>query len=199
VPRSGSPRGTRGFPWSLDLLALLLLAQQFLQRVFVTASTNQNESAVPLTVFIPGAAAALINSTGTLSAKTDFIGTLTSRFGYTQGRAMIYAKGGAAWAHDRYSFNGQVTDIECASVTNHSPPLPNTCDLFNAPVTTAFNFNASETRLGWTVGGGLEWAFWDNWSAKLEYDYLDFGTRNVTFTDATFGSQTIGVRQHISD
>ena len=40
---------------------------------------------------------------------------------------------------------------------------------------------ASETRSGWTVGGGLEWAFADNWSAKLEYQYYDFGTRDVAF------------------
>ena len=31
--------------------------------------------------------------------------------------------------------------------------------------------NASESRTGWTVGGGIEWAFWNNWSAKVEYDH----------------------------
>jgi opacity protein-like surface antigen len=41
---------------------------------------------------------------------------------------------------------------------------------------------ASETRTGWTVGGGIEWAFWSNWSAKAEYDYYDFGTRTITLT-----------------
>jgi outer membrane immunogenic protein len=41
---------------------------------------------------------------------------------------------------------------------------------------------ATETRTGWTVGGGVEWAFWSNWSAKLEYDFYDFGTRSVTLT-----------------
>lgn len=33
-----------------------------------------------------------------------------------------------------------------------------------------------DTRTGWTVGTGLEWAISPNWSAKLEYNYLDFGT-----------------------
>jgi opacity protein-like surface antigen len=28
-----------------------------------------------------------------------------------------------------------------------------------------------ETKVGWTVGGGLEYAFVDNWTAKLEYLY----------------------------
>jgi opacity protein-like surface antigen len=43
------------------------------------------------------------------------------------------------------------------------------------------------TRPGWTVGGGVEWAFWDNWSAKAEYDFYDFGTRNLTFPGTIFG------------
>jgi opacity protein-like surface antigen len=33
------------------------------------------------------------------------------------------------------------------------------------------------------VGGGVEWAFWDNWSAKVEYDFYDFSTRNIMARD----------------
>jgi opacity protein-like surface antigen len=79
---------------------------------------------------------------------------VTGRVGWAWDRWLIYAKGGAAWAGDKYS-----ADI---------PIFPE-------------HLEASETRTGWTVGGGVEWAFWDNWSAKLEYDFYDFGTRGVTF------------------
>jgi outer membrane immunogenic protein len=34
----------------------------------------------------------------------------------------------------------------------------------------------TETRFGWTLGGGVEWAFLNSWSAKLEYLYADLGT-----------------------
>ncbi len=34
----------------------------------------------------------------------------------------------------------------------------------------------SDTRVGWTAGAGLEWMFWPNWSAKIEYLYYDLGT-----------------------
>ena len=61
----------------------------------------------------------------------------------------------------------------------------------------------SSTVWGWTVGGGLEWAVWDNWSFKAEYLHVDFGThefinppvvhpfgttlsRNVPVTDELF-------------
>ena len=36
----------------------------------------------------------------------------------------------------------------------------------------------SRTRVGWTVGGGGEWMFAPNWSAKLEYLYYDLGSAN---------------------
>ena len=84
---------------------------------------------------------------------------------------MLYVKGGAAWASDRYS----VSDV-----------------------LATYDFEGSETRFGWTAGGGLEWAFSDIWSVKLEYDYYGFGTRSVTFIDNVSG--TVGpldIKQNI--
>jgi outer membrane immunogenic protein len=45
----------------------------------------------------------------------------------------------------------------------------------------------------------VEWAFWDNWSVKLEYDYLDFGSRTVTFNDPLLGAANISVSQRINE
>ncbi|MDE2362779.1 MAG: porin family protein [Hyphomicrobiales bacterium] len=39
--------------------------------------------------------------------------------------------------------------------------------------------NGSNTRLGWTAGAGVEYAFAPNWSARLEYRYSDFGRTNA--------------------
>src|SRR5262249_60183956 len=36
-------------------------------------------------------------------------------------------------------------------------------------------FNRTSTYAGWVLGGGVEWAFWDRWSAKAEYLYADYG------------------------
>jgi outer membrane immunogenic protein len=124
------------------------------------------------------------SSAGSASSRTDFIATATGRLGYTFGRlgqGMVYAKGGAAWAHDTYQFNGQVS---CS-------PVP--C------LVTPFNYSASETRVGWTVGTGVEWAMWENWSVKLEYDYLDFGSRAVAFNDPVLSAATINISQRISE
>ena len=60
---------------------------------------------------------------------------------------------------------------------------------------------ASETRTGWTVGGGIEWAFWNNWSMKAEFDYYDFGTSSVTlvgtFAGAPIEVPGVEIRQRI--
>ena len=94
----------------------------------------------------------------TCTTKVHWTALLTGPLGYAFDRSLIYVKGGAAWAKFKYS--------------NPTPFIPDT-------------FTASETRSGWTIGGGWEFAFMPNWSAKLEYNYLDFSNDQVTFTGAT--------------
>jgi outer membrane immunogenic protein len=48
----------------------------------------------------------------------------------------------------------------------------------------------SNTRSGWTVGGGIEYALGYGWSAKGEFLYADFGTFN-TFTSLPFATMNI--------
>jgi outer membrane immunogenic protein len=95
------------------------------------------------------------------SAKVDALGTVAGRLGIALDRLLLYGKAGAAWANDKYN------------------SLPTTT------VLPALAFSANETRWGWMLGAGLEYAFIDNWSAKLEYNYMDFGTRGVRFVDTT--------------
>jgi len=46
---------------------------------------------------------------------------------------------------------------------------------------TTFNgVGTTNTQIGWTAGLGVEFAFADNWTAKVEYLYADLGTANVT-------------------
>ena len=48
-----------------------------------------------------------------------------------------------------------------------------------ANVKTNFNgVDTTHTQSGWTAGGGVEWAFADNWTAKVEYLFVDLGNRN---------------------
>ncbi|HLX18115.1 MAG TPA: outer membrane protein [Bradyrhizobium sp.] len=93
---------------------------------------------------------------GTLvTANTDQLGSVTGRFGYTWGPALLYAKGGFAWRNN---------DNLAVSVGG---------------VPAAFTVDANH-RDGYTVGAGLEYLFAPNWSVKGEYQYYNFGT--TTFT-----------------
>ena len=41
----------------------------------------------------------------------------------------------------------------------------------------------TDTRSGFTAGGGIEFGMTENLSARLEYDYLNFGTKTYTFAN----------------
>jgi outer membrane immunogenic protein len=92
--------------------------------------------------------------TDTINSNVDWTSTLTGRLGLAFDRWLVYGKGGVAWAGDRFSTSR-----------------------YTAPFVTEI----SDTRWGWTAGAGVEYAFAPQWSAKLEYNYMDFGTRNYTF------------------
>ena len=78
---------------------------------------------------------------------------LTARVGYSWTPAwLVYFQGGGAWAHTS------------ANITAAGVQIGQT----------------SETRSGWTVGGGVEWMFAPHWSAFLEGNYMDFGSTSGT-------------------
>jgi len=76
------------------------------------------------------------------------IGSVTGRLGYTWGPALLYVKGGYAYA----DYNQSLA-------------------LFGATAPFAIN----RRHDGYTVGAGLEYMFAQNWSGKIEYQYYDFG------------------------
>jgi outer membrane immunogenic protein len=56
----------------------------------------------------------------------------------------------------------------------------------------------SQTRVGWTAGGGLEWMFASRWSAKAEYLYYDLGAANFVNGPLVTGPGTAGVGGPVS-
>ena len=89
----------------------------------------------------------------TLRAQTDWFAGVSGRLGWTVDRVLLYARGGVAFAHNRF-------EIENANINLGTP---------------------SATRTGWIVGSGIEWAFAPGWSVFLEGDYYRFGEQDVRF------------------
>jgi outer membrane immunogenic protein len=86
----------------------------------------------------------------TLTGNLGVQGSIRGRLGYAWDRVLIYATGGVAFAG------------------------------VNGSIYTPFGYDSfSNTRVGWTVGGGLEYAITNNWSVRAEYRYSQFGTSNI--------------------
>jgi outer membrane immunogenic protein len=56
--------------------------------------------------------------------------------------------------------------------------------------------SASQTRVGSTVGGGVEYKFTRNWSVKAEYLYIDFGSSSY-FNGAGLTPLRVSFRDHV--
>jgi outer membrane immunogenic protein len=142
-----------------------------------------------------------------LSANTivqaNVLATATGRIGYAvnfdQIAGLFYLKGGAAFVnYDTYSVKGQTSTISCLDGIAFDPKKG--CQSFTSPANIAVNFGApSANQWGWTFGLGTEWVVDGNWSIFGEWDYLNFGNHNVTFTDPNAGSSQINVKQSINE
>ena len=106
-----------------------------------------------------------ISDTASFRSTTDFLASITGRIGYAWDRWLVYGKGGVALVGDRY----HAEDVD-----------------------GFYFFDATENRIGWTAGAGVEWAFTPEWSVKLEYDYYGFGTKSLSFTDTTILGSPVG-------
>ena len=93
-----------------------------------------------------------------------------ARLGYlATPSTLFYLTAGAAWLH----FDATAT---CGAEDPQA-----TCFPLNPP---PFSITSSATKVGWTVGAGLETLLWSNWFVRAEYRYADFGS--ATFVDSIF-------------
>ena len=124
------------------------------------------------------------------------LATAAGRVGYTWlDRVLLFVKAGGAWTNNKLnaSCNGEaffqwIQGNGCIT-TNTGGPVQ--------------NLIVSDPRFGGTVGAGFELALTPAWSAKVEYDYLDFGSKNLVLPDTTpvsvresFNEVKVGLNYH---
>ncbi|MET3840783.1 outer membrane beta-barrel protein [Bradyrhizobium sp. OAE829] len=97
--------------------------------------------------------------------EVDWTATLAGRVGYAWDRWLAYGKGGAAVMHETYALT--------------------------APLRSIRN-DAHATRVGWTVGAGIENAFLGNWSWKAEYNFMRFDN-TTTISNTSTLSNSVGI------
>jgi outer membrane immunogenic protein len=110
------------------------------------------------------------------SHKLWWFGTSRTRLGYLVTPSMLfYGTGGVAFGQIKSDYNLSLGGAPFASV------------------------NFKDVKAGWTAGGGIEFAFAGNWSAKLEYLYMDLGDSEVTVNAAGASARvTRGFTDHIA-
>ena len=129
--------------------------------------------------------------TGTYTTELDWTASLRGRLGVTWDRVLLYATGGAAFAGGRVNSTFTLTN-----------PVPGI--FFPIPFAGTTAASSNFTDVGWTVGGGIEWAFADNWSLAGEYRYADYGRHSVTFANpdpagpASLGIVSPTVTRHLT-
>jgi outer membrane immunogenic protein len=104
------------------------------------------KDSVSASFFVPGVGVGFASA----EASLDWVSTLAVRAGWAFDRWLVYGKVGGAWAHV-------------------------SADAFAGIGALAVAVSADKTTSGWMLGLGTEYALRDNWTAKFEYNMLDFG------------------------
>jgi outer membrane immunogenic protein len=107
-----------------------------------------------------------IATTLSVEKELDYFGTVRGRLGWlVYPQLLVYGTGGLAYggAKSSLTVNQTLTNLGGGAVQ----------------LNPSANGGITQTRTGWTVGGGFEWMPAPQWSVKLEYLYYDLG--NVTY------------------
>ncbi len=112
-------------------------------------------------------AADLGGSSLTCHTHVETLGTLAGRLGVAYGNFLFYGKAGAAWGRAAYSTVG-----------------PNV-------------IQNESTQAGYVVGSGVEYALNSAWSSRLEYSYVDLGSKTISVIDQFGNASDIGIAQQI--
>ena len=104
---------------------------------------------------VPGNTLQTITATQSL----DYFGTIRGRFGFVDRGNLFYVTGGGAYGHVTHAVEFRDVGLTAA------PPFS-----FDGTAST------SENKFGWVVGAGLESSLGGNWTARVEYLYMDLGS-----------------------
>jgi len=100
----------------------------------------------------------------TQNSKINSFGSVTGRAGFAMDAVLLYAKGGFAWGNNKTTIS--VPEFGVTSSDSH-------------------------THTGYTLGGGVEYMFAPNWSAKGEYMFTSLGSENYNLLGEQLASGNI--------
>jgi outer membrane immunogenic protein len=102
-----------------------------------------------------------------------WFGTVRGRLGFATERFLMFGTAGVAYGRTEVSAN--MTNPNNVVVTAPAGSTTLSCPANQVCIAGA----DSKTSIGWTVGGGLEWALWNHVMLKVEYLHVDLGGQTV--------------------
>lgn len=116
--------------------------------------------------------------TASVDEHIKWFGTVRARLGFLPtGNLLTYVTGG--FAYGQVERTGSLVQDRAGISIVVAPPFSSLC---TGPAATCFAGSSRDTALGWTVGGGLEYAFWQKWTIKAEYLYVSLESTSATET-----------------
>jgi len=118
--------------------------------------------------------------------RIDWFGTVRGRLGYAFSRVLVYATGGVAFTDREHinpaGFGGLANGAAVLTVDPNFPASRQTAALIAAlsPTNNFGPFRRDENNVGYVVGGGLEYAFTNNLTTKIEGLYVNFDRTHRT-------------------
>jgi outer membrane immunogenic protein len=103
------------------------------------------------------------------SSSSGLYGDITGRLGYALDRTLFYAKGGVAFLDANFKANYSGQNCLTLGICGRGGP-------------SIFNYDHSDTLVGWTIGAGVEYALSPSWSLKAEYQHFDFGSMSYSYS-----------------
>jgi outer membrane immunogenic protein len=104
-----------------------------------------------------------------LTAHSKWGGSIRGRLGYAADHALFYVTGGAAFVSNETS-------------------IP----------TTGVSIGGDGTRVGWTAGAGIDYAFTNNWFTGIEYRYSQYQARTFVYPTPILALGLIGFKQELN-
>jgi outer membrane immunogenic protein len=119
-------------------------------------ASQQDKACGSLTCETASGAGATLQETLNVEQKLQYFGTARARLGVVDDNVLFYVTGGGA-----YGRVNETTNV----ILNVGGPSP----------ATFASSQITDNRFGWVAGAGIEAALWGNWTAKVEYLYMNLG------------------------
>jgi outer membrane immunogenic protein len=173
--------GQMGYNWQVTPTAVVGLEADW--QSFAAHGTQSYSDSI--STFVPGGGFVTDTIGTSYRAKTSWLGTIRGRIGFARNDLLFYGTGGIAFG--RIGISGTASEAADLSAAGAGPFASTT------------PFNVMQTRMGWTLGAGVEGALVGDWSWKLEYLYVDLGSIAGTFTPQTFAAgETLTVQSRFN-